>query len=97
MRLHLSPHPFNEWIKENLRDFECEGRERGVKVVLYVDDRIDKVVFDLQKCEIVLRNLLIHALHHSPQGSTVTVKTQWDPMTNLVHVYVSDEGPGLQL
>ena len=97
MRLHLSPHPFNEWIKENLRDFECEGRERGVKVVLYVDDRIDKVVFDLQKCEIVLRNLLIHALHHSPQGSTVTVKTQWDPMTNLVHVYVSDEGPGLRL
>lgn len=96
MRLHLSPHPFNQWMKDSVRDFVSEGQERGVRVVLQADTRIEKVVFDLQKCEIVLHNLLINALKHSPKNTTITVRTILDPVADLVRVTVSDEGPGLQ-
>ena len=96
VRLHLLPHPFNQWIKDCMSDFESEGQERGVRVVLQADDRIEKVVFDLQKCDIVLHNLLINALKHSPKNTTITVRTVLDPIDELVRVSVSDEGSGLQ-
>lgn len=96
VRLHLLPHPFNQWIKDCMSDFESEGQERGVRVVLQADDRIEKVVFDLQKCDIVLHNLLINALKHSPKNTTITVRTILDPIDELVRVSVSDEGSGLQ-
>ena len=97
MRLHLFPHPFNQWIRDCMKEFVIEGQERAIQVVLHADSRIDKVEFDLQKFSRVLHGMLINALNHSPKDSTITVRTQLDAIGNQVRVLVSDEGPGLKV
>lgn len=96
VQLQFQPHPFNKWVEDNLRDFVIEGQERGIQVVLNADARINKVDFDIQKCDIVLNNLLINALKHSPENTTITVKTELDTDHKQARVSISDEGTGLQ-
>ncbi|MDD6836115.1 MAG: response regulator, partial [bacterium] len=85
---------FNAWVEEGIRDFVSEGEERGVRVVLDADKRITMVPFDIRKCDIVLNNLVMNALKHSPTGTTMTVRTLLEK--DHVRVEVSDEGTGLQ-
>lgn len=96
VQLQLRPHPFNDWVKEGMRDFVSEGEERGIRVEFDPDPLIDSIQFDIRKCDIVLNNLLINALKHSPKGSTITVRTRLDAATQQARVTISDEGPGLQ-
>ena len=94
VKLQLQAHPFNAWVEEGIRDFVSEGEERGVRVVLDADKRITMVPFDIRKCDIVLNNLVMNALKHSPTGTTMTVRTLLEK--DHVRVEVSDEGTGLQ-
>ena len=96
VRLQLQPHPFNPWVEECMKDYVSEGAERGVKVVFVPDTRISVVDFDLRKCDIVLNNLLINALKHSPEGTTITVRTELDGAAGQAKVTISDQGSGLQ-
>ena len=96
VQLQFSRHPFNKWVEENMKDFVNEGEERGIQVVLQADTRINQVDFDIQKCDIVLNNLLINALKHSPENTTITVKTELDTDHEQARVSISDEGTGLQ-
>ena len=96
VQLQFLPHPFNKWVEDNMKDFVIEGKERGIQVVLEADARIKQVDFDIQKCDIVLNNLLINALKHSPQQTTITVKTELDTEHKQACVRISDEGTGLQ-
>lgn len=96
VQLQLRPHPFNDWVKEGMRDFVSEGEERGIRVEFDSDPLIGTILFDIRKCDIVLNNLLINALKHSPEGTTITVRTRLDAATQQARVTISDEGPGLQ-
>lgn len=96
VRLKMQAHPFNAWVEDCMKDFVSEGKERGIRVVFEGDKHIGTVDFDQRKCDIVLNNLLINALNHSPEGSTVTVRTQLDEVSGQARLSVSDEGPGIQ-
>ena len=96
VKLQMQPHPFNTWVANQMKDFVSEGEERSVQVVFQPDGRIDTVPFDCNKCEIVLNNLLMNALKHSPANTTLTVKTLLDVPSGEVRVTISDEGTGLQ-
>ena len=78
VQLQIAPHAFNRWVEEGIEDFVSEGKERGVKVVFEPDTRITPVEFDSRKCDIVLNNLIMNALKHSPENSTITIRTRMD-------------------
>lgn len=95
-KLQLQSYPFNQWIAHIAQDFVNDGDSEQTQIKLHFDEQIGVLSFDKSKCEIILSNLLINALKHSPQGSTITVTSELLPKKDFVRVSVSDEGCGLQ-
>ena len=95
-KLHIQPYPLNQWIEQAAQDFANEGEAEQVHIRYQLDPRIGMVSFDKEKCEIVLSNLLINALKHSPQNTVITIASELLVEGKEVRVSVSDQGCGLQ-
>ena len=93
-KLKLQSYQLNPWIKETGADFVDEGTAKQVQIVYELDDSIDCVVFDKDMCTIVVTNLLTNALKHSPENTTITIRTHREE--SYVHISVSDQGEGLK-
>lgn len=95
--LHILPHNLNEWVRTVGEQFNGEFEMKGVRLSYELDERIEKVPFDKNKCEFVLSNYLMNALKFSDSGTTTTVVTTLSPEKDWVRVAVRDEGMGLNL
>lgn len=95
-RLQIEPQPLNEWIKHVSQDFISEGEAKSVHISYRFDSRIEAVSFDKNKCEIILSNLLINALKHSPQHTEITIVSELISERKRVRVSVIDQGSGLE-
>lgn len=94
-KLHLYPYPFNEWLQLCVQDFINESEAGQVTIRCKFDPQIKDISFDKDKCNIILSNLLMNALKHSPQNSVITVSSE---MTGqYVRVSISDQGTGLNV
>lgn len=78
-KLLIQPHPLNEWIEHVSQDFVSEGEAKNIQIHYRLDPRIKIVSFDKDKCEIILSNLLINALKHSPQDTEITITSELLP------------------
>lgn len=94
-KLHMQSCLFNTWIEQVSQDFANEGEAEQVHIRFQLDPRIREVCFDMSKCEIVLSNLLINALKHSPQNTTITISSELKANGDEVRVSISDQGCGL--
>ena len=54
------------------------------------------VSFDKDKCEIILSNLLINALKHSPKDTEIIIKSELLSAKKKVRISITDQGCGLQ-
>lgn len=95
-KLQIQPHLLNPWIEELSQDFVSEGEAKNVRIRFQLDPRIDTVSFDKGKCEIILSNLLINALKHSPQDTKITICSELLAEEERVRISVTDQGNGLQ-
>ena len=91
-------HPLllNNWIQSIATDFIGEGDARNVHFLCRFDERVKTVCLDKGKCEIILTNLLINALKHSPENSQIIIQTELLPATASVRISVIDQGCGLK-
>lgn len=94
-KLQIYPQRLNDWVREVSADFVSEGEAKGIEIRYQLDEQIAEVSFDGDKCEIILTNLLINALKHSPEGSAILVCTELLPVEQRVRISVSDQGCGL--
>lgn len=95
-KLQVYPQRLNDWILEVSADFISEGEAKSIEIHYQLDERITEVSFDRDKCEIILTNLLINALKHSPEGTGIIIRTELLPDEQRVRISVSDQGCGLQ-
>lgn len=95
--LHVAPHSFNEWIRSVGDKFAIEFKAKGIEITYELDENIEKVPFDKNKCEFVLSNFLMNALKFSEPGTTTTVTTSLSLQKDWVSVSVEDEGIGLAM
>ena len=95
-KLQIHPYQLNDWIQEVSTDFISEGEAKKVHFRYQLDDQITDVGFDREKCEIILTNLLINALKHSPEDSEIIIRTELLPDSQRVRVSVIDQGCGLK-
>ncbi len=95
-KLLIQPHPLNEWIEHVSQDFVSEGEAKNIQIHYRLDPRIKIVSFDKDKCEIILSNLLINALKHSPQDTEITIASELLPEEKRVRISITDQGCGLQ-
>lgn len=70
--------------------------ERGIEIRIEPDPRMGERCFDAEKCMIVLSNLLINALKHSPDNSPIIVRTEYAERQERIRLSVIDRGHGLK-
>ncbi len=95
IQLHFEPHPLNEWLQAVAQDFITAGKERHVGIRFQLDPAVGTVCLDREKCEIILTNLLINALKHSPEHTVITLGSELLPDGGRVRISIADEGSGL--
>lgn len=86
----------NKSISAVAEEFRDEIEARGIKYEVLLDPSAGRIVFDQEKIGVVLRNILINAMKHSPDGKGITVETQRDASAGVVRVSVTDDGDGLE-
>lgn len=91
--LHLDPHDLNSWLGTVVDDFVEEYQTKGMTLRFELDPQIGKVVFDKEKCEIVVSNLLMNAFKYSEGNTEVVVMSE--KKGNNVRISVKDQGMGL--
>ncbi len=95
-KMQFTPQHLNDWIQNVVTDFISEGEAKNVHLSCRFDEKIKAVCFDKDKCEIILTNLLINALKHSPENSNIIVQTELLPESPSVRISVIDQGCGLK-
>lgn len=95
-KLQIQPHFLNKWIEHVSQDFTSEGEAKNVRIRYQLDPQIETVSFDKDKCEIILSNLLINALKHSPQDTEITITSELLANGDSVRISIIDQGSGLQ-
>ena len=95
-QLLLRPQELNVWVEQIVMQFVEEAETSNVQLSFLPDKRIEVVSFDANKCEIVLTNLLINALKHSPQNSQISISTEIIAEGQRIRIAVSDQGKGLK-
>lgn len=93
--VHLGKYNLNNWLKCVVDDFVSEGEAMGINIYTELDDNIDEVVFDKEKIEVVLTNLLVNAMKHSERDSEVKIKTELVNEGSDIKISVIDKGIGL--
>ena len=95
-KMQIQPHPLNKWIEDVSQDFISEGEAKNVRIRYELDPRIETVSFDKDKCETILRNLLINALKHSPENTEITITSELLSEESRIRISIIDQGNGLQ-
>lgn len=93
--VHLGGYNFNDWLKNVVDDFVSEGEAMGINIHTELDEKVGEVVFDKEKIEVVLTNLLVNAMKHSERDSEVIIKTELVNEGKDVKISVIDKGAGL--
>lgn len=94
-KLHLQPLDINAWIEQVSQDFASEGEAEQVHITYNLAPGIGNVSFDKEKCEIILSNLLVNALKHSPKSSTISITSELTA-DGQVRISIADQGCGLK-
>lgn len=84
---------FNRWLMAVVEDFQPEFDNHEVLLVADLDNQIEMVDFDVNRCRMVLSNFLMNALKFSPAGTEVRVTSR--NLGGKVRVSVSDRGKGI--
>ena len=95
--LNLSSRDLSEWIDHVVSGFRDEARGREITIATKFDKNAKTLSFDDDKCQIVLSNILMNALKHSPTGSTITVSSEARPIDGMVRISVADQGEGFTI
>lgn len=92
-KLYLQQHAFNEWVRNIVEDFRNEFENKGIEIQYDLNEEVRTVVFDANKCEIVLSNLLMNALKFSDENTVVLIQTMLD--NGFARVLIKDQGIGI--
>ena len=93
--LNMKPHNLNEWMVQTVNGFKDEAGGRNISIRTIQSPEIEGIDFDEEKCQIVLSNILMNALKHSPEHSTITVSSKLTEDRDMVRISVSDQGDGI--
>lgn len=91
--LNRESYQVNKWVQNVTDDFIFEFQSKQLQLQLKLDDRIQMMSFDRDRCDKVLSNLLMNAIKFSNEGGNVTVTSEW--LENKIRITVSDDGDGV--
>lgn len=93
--LNIQNYDLNNWIEDVSSNF-VDGDGRTGRIELQLDQNIGKVAFDKEKCMVILSNLLMNAIKHSPEDAKIIIRTEFTEDGKNIRISVSDQGIGLK-
>ncbi len=87
------PFFINELIQDVAQKYLILARRKGVLIQSVISNNIKLVNADVALIERVLQNLIDNALKFTPEGGTITIKT--NELENDVQIEVADTGVGI--
>lgn len=89
------PTPMAPLVDDALMLLEKELQKHKVAVERYYSSNVPPALAIGNQIQQVLLNLLVNARQAMPQGGTITVRIDHDPMANTIDVMVRDTGTGI--
>lgn len=83
----------NELLQDVVQKYLIIARKKGVLIQSVISNNIELVNADISLIERVLQNLIDNALKFTPEGGTITIKT--NELDDAVEIQVSDTGVGI--
>lgn len=83
----------NGWITIISADFKQELEAKKINLRLKLDEQVELIRFDKNKCDKVLSNLLMNAIKFSDSNTTITIRSEKHDKN--IYISVSDEGIGV--
>jgi len=93
MEFDMRQNDINAVVREIAETMKPLVDEKGLHLVTDVDETIPGIVFDKDRIQQVLTNVVSNAIKFTKTGS-VTIRTSWHD--NTVQVSVRDTGPGIR-
>ena len=87
------PFFINELLQDVVQKYLVLARKKGVLIQSVISNNIDLVNADIALIERVLQNLIDNALKFTPEGGTITIKT--NELDDAVEIQVADTGVGI--
>lgn len=87
------PFFINELLQDVVQKYLVLARKKGVLIQSVISNNIELVNADIALIERVLQNLIDNALKFTPEGGTITIKT--NNMDSAVEIQVADTGVGI--
>ncbi len=87
------PFFINELLQDVVQKYLILARKKGVLIQSVISNNIELVNADIALIERVLQNLIDNALKFTPEGGTITIKT--NELDAAVEIQVSDTGVGI--
>lgn len=92
LTLAAAPHDYLAFLREQLAVLNALAEKREIRIALE-GDGVPPLVFDREKLQQVLSNLVMNALKFAPAGSTIVVSAAVE--NDRVVTRVTDDGPGI--
>lgn len=83
----------NELLQDVVQKYLILARKKGVLIQSVISNNVDLVNADIALIERVLQNLIDNALKFTPEGGTITIKT--NELDDAVEIQVTDTGVGI--
>jgi PAS domain S-box-containing protein len=93
IKINAHPNDINEIVRDVYEMMTLAAKDKGVGLLLELDDRLPRVRFDNDKITQVLTNLVDNAMKFTEKGNIV-IKTS--KKNRMIHVSVSDTGCGIK-
>ena len=93
MKLQIEPADWVKTVKDAVNNFQPLAKEKKIKLVCSVPEKLPKVAVDQFRISEVLSNLIANALSYTKSGGTVSVETESKDGEIVTHV--KDTGQGI--
>jgi signal transduction histidine kinase len=94
LTLRLEETDIDHLIARVLRKFDLEFRNKHIQVETELSQDGTPVLADREKLSQVVENLLKNALQYTPEGGSISVRTE--SLSEIIKFFVGNSGPGIE-
>jgi signal transduction histidine kinase/DNA-binding response OmpR family regulator len=95
MQLHLREANLNDFVSILVASFDSLAESKGVHFFKNVVAPVYPVLFDADKLEKIISNVLFNSFKFTPRGGSVTLSIYIAPESNSLKIKISDTGKGM--
>ena len=94
--LELGPCKFNAVVQSAIESLSSQLKQKKTKLHIRVDQQIPTIELDGERIHEMATNLILNAVDIvDDETGVVTVETKYVPEKNVIHLSVTDNGPGI--